>query len=289
MERGDARRLPPEHLDTVRDILARLNASTPQRLGRPGRHGRPRLPASPAQRRHRGVPGRDGTCQLAHRLPLRGRPRRRRRLPRLPLEGTAMLMHDPPHPGAFIRRQCLEPLGLAVTEAAKGLAVSRNTLCDAAQRPARNFSRNGHPPLAGLRRQSGELVAAAVAIRSLAHAVGPRGGPGPPIRRGLTAARPRPLKNVRRTGQIVSNSKPDITSERTTSVPIPSLARVSARRSTTARASSASRGSSSGSVRAKSSKPLSWHTRHAASRFAGSGGRNRSRSSVVNMALPGGA
>ena len=39
-----------------------------------------------------------------------------------------MLMHDPPHPGPFIRRQCLEPLGLTVTEAAKGLAVSRNTL-----------------------------------------------------------------------------------------------------------------------------------------------------------------
>ena len=39
-----------------------------------------------------------------------------------------MLMYDPPHPGAFIRRQCLDPLGLTVTEAAKGLAVSRNTL-----------------------------------------------------------------------------------------------------------------------------------------------------------------
>ena len=39
-----------------------------------------------------------------------------------------MLMYDPPHPGAFIRLQCLEPLGLTVTEAAKGLAVSRNTL-----------------------------------------------------------------------------------------------------------------------------------------------------------------
>ena len=39
-----------------------------------------------------------------------------------------MPMHDPPHPGPFIRRQCLEPLGLTVTEAAKGLAVSRNTL-----------------------------------------------------------------------------------------------------------------------------------------------------------------
>ncbi len=39
-----------------------------------------------------------------------------------------MLMHDPPHPGGVIRRQCLEPLGLTVTETAKGLAVSRNTL-----------------------------------------------------------------------------------------------------------------------------------------------------------------
>ena len=39
-----------------------------------------------------------------------------------------MLMHDPPHPGSVIRRQCLQPPGLTVTEAAKGLAVSRNTL-----------------------------------------------------------------------------------------------------------------------------------------------------------------
>ena len=39
-----------------------------------------------------------------------------------------MLMQNPPHPGEFIRRQCLEPLGLTVTETAKGLAVSGNTL-----------------------------------------------------------------------------------------------------------------------------------------------------------------
>ncbi len=39
-----------------------------------------------------------------------------------------MLMHNPPHPGQIIRRQCLEPLGLSVTDAAKGLGVSRNTL-----------------------------------------------------------------------------------------------------------------------------------------------------------------
>ena len=37
MERGDARRLAPEHLDTVRDILARLNASAaPDDMDVPG-------------------------------------------------------------------------------------------------------------------------------------------------------------------------------------------------------------------------------------------------------------
>jgi len=39
-----------------------------------------------------------------------------------------MLMHNPPHPGEVIKRQCLQPLRLTVTEAAQGLAVSRNTL-----------------------------------------------------------------------------------------------------------------------------------------------------------------
>lgn len=39
-----------------------------------------------------------------------------------------MLMHNPPHPGEVVRRQCLEPLGMTVTEAAKSLGVSRNTL-----------------------------------------------------------------------------------------------------------------------------------------------------------------
>ena len=39
-----------------------------------------------------------------------------------------MLKYNPPHPGEIVRRQCLEPLGLTVTEAAKGLGVSRNTL-----------------------------------------------------------------------------------------------------------------------------------------------------------------
>lgn len=39
-----------------------------------------------------------------------------------------MLMHNPPHPGEIIKELCIEPLGLSVTEAAKGLGVSRKTL-----------------------------------------------------------------------------------------------------------------------------------------------------------------
>ncbi len=39
-------------------------------------------------------------------------------------------MRDPPHPGGVLRRQCLEPLGLSVTTAAKGLGVTRQALSD---------------------------------------------------------------------------------------------------------------------------------------------------------------
>ena len=37
-------------------------------------------------------------------------------------------MHNPPHPGEVIKELCLEPLGLTVTDAAKGLGISRKTL-----------------------------------------------------------------------------------------------------------------------------------------------------------------
>ena len=40
------------------------------------------------------------------------------------------MMRNPPHPGGIVRRQCLEPLGLTVTEAAKGLGVTRQALSD---------------------------------------------------------------------------------------------------------------------------------------------------------------
>ena len=41
-----------------------------------------------------------------------------------------MPMKNPPHPGFSVRHDCLEPLGLTVTEAAKKLRVSRKQLSD---------------------------------------------------------------------------------------------------------------------------------------------------------------
>ena len=39
-----------------------------------------------------------------------------------------MPMKNPPHPGLSVRHDCLEPLGLTVTEAASRLGVSRKQL-----------------------------------------------------------------------------------------------------------------------------------------------------------------
>ena len=39
-----------------------------------------------------------------------------------------MSTKNPPHPGGIVRRQCLEPLGLSVTTAARGLGITRQAL-----------------------------------------------------------------------------------------------------------------------------------------------------------------
>ena len=39
-----------------------------------------------------------------------------------------MTMKNPPHPGGFVLRQWIEPLGLTITEAAAALGVTRTTL-----------------------------------------------------------------------------------------------------------------------------------------------------------------
>jgi addiction module HigA family antidote len=40
-----------------------------------------------------------------------------------------MPMKNPPHPGGFVLRQCIEPLGLSITDAA-ALGVTRTTLSE---------------------------------------------------------------------------------------------------------------------------------------------------------------
>src|SRR5207244_7841859 len=41
-----------------------------------------------------------------------------------------MPMKNPPHPGGFVLRQCIEPLGLTITQAATALGVTRTTLSE---------------------------------------------------------------------------------------------------------------------------------------------------------------
>ena len=41
-----------------------------------------------------------------------------------------MGMHNPPHPGELVREECLAPLGLSVTAAARALGVTRKALSE---------------------------------------------------------------------------------------------------------------------------------------------------------------
>ena len=41
-----------------------------------------------------------------------------------------MRMKNPPHPGAVVLHDCIEPLGLTITNAAAALGVTRTTLLE---------------------------------------------------------------------------------------------------------------------------------------------------------------
>lgn len=41
-----------------------------------------------------------------------------------------MPMKNPPHPGRMVLGECIEPLGLTITEAARALGVTRTTLSE---------------------------------------------------------------------------------------------------------------------------------------------------------------
>jgi addiction module HigA family antidote len=44
--------------------------------------------------------------------------------------GWFMAKKNPPHPGGFVLRQCIEPLGLTIKDAAAALGVTRTTLSE---------------------------------------------------------------------------------------------------------------------------------------------------------------
>ena len=41
-----------------------------------------------------------------------------------------MKMKNPPHPGSVVLHDCIDPLGLSITDAAAALGVSRNSLSE---------------------------------------------------------------------------------------------------------------------------------------------------------------
>jgi addiction module HigA family antidote len=41
-----------------------------------------------------------------------------------------LTMKNPPHPGLIVLQECVEPLGLTITDAAAALGVTRNTLSE---------------------------------------------------------------------------------------------------------------------------------------------------------------
>ncbi len=45
-------------------------------------------------------------------------------------EDRPMLMKNPPHPGTVVLQECIEPLGLSITDAATALDVTRTTLSE---------------------------------------------------------------------------------------------------------------------------------------------------------------
>lgn len=45
-------------------------------------------------------------------------------------DGDIMEMKNPPHPGRILKQDCIEPIGLSITEAALKLGISRQTLSE---------------------------------------------------------------------------------------------------------------------------------------------------------------
>lgn len=70
-------------------------------------------------------------------------------------------MKNPGHPGEMVRHECLEPLGLTITEGAKVLGVPRLTLSKLVNGKSGVSAADGCAAAQGFRRHAGFLDAVA--------------------------------------------------------------------------------------------------------------------------------
>jgi hypothetical protein len=89
-------------------------------------------------------------------------------------KANSIAMHNPPHPGGIIRRQCLEPLGIR-RESVGCHATGAVRRC---QRKGRRIGRDGDPAVEGVWLQSGDVARNADGLRPLAGSQPNRENPG---------------------------------------------------------------------------------------------------------------
>ena len=76
-----------------------------------------------------------------------------------------MPMKNPPHPGGFVFRQCIEPLGFEHHGRRCRPRSDAHHAIGTGEREARHLSRNGRQAVQGLRRQRRKLACATGAVR----------------------------------------------------------------------------------------------------------------------------
>ena len=79
-----------------------------------------------------------------------------------------MRMKKPPHPGRIVRQECIEPLGLTVTEAAKAPRSDATSLEQSSKRQGRHLGRDGRAAFQSVRIEPGSVARHADGIRSRA-------------------------------------------------------------------------------------------------------------------------
>ena len=96
-----------------------------------------------------------------------------------------MPMKNPPHPGGFVLRQCIEPFGRTITRAAAALGVTRTTLSELVNEKRGISPGDGCALIQSLRRQRRKLAHPAGALRSRPGPHRPHQAKTPRMRLGL--------------------------------------------------------------------------------------------------------